>query len=519
MRTLYRGGHIYTPEPFANAMLVDGDTVAWIGADEASKSYVDVADEVVELEGAFVAPGFVDAHVHLTAAGLALIGVDLRSATSAADLVQAVDGSSDAHVIGHGWDDTEWTSSPTRHDLDAVARGRIVYLSRVDVHSAVVSTALMDLVPGIEEMDGYQPDGFLRREAHHAVRRLALVEIPVDVRSRSIDAACAHAASHGIVSVHECGGPDIGGELDFSMIMAQAARDDLVEIIGYWGELDGIARGRELGAFGIAGDLFVDGSLGSHTACLSEQYADASTTGAAYLEPSEIARHIVACTQAGVQAGFHVIGDAAAHRVIAAIELAVAECGLEQIRASGHRLEHVEMLAPEHLTVLSQCGVLVSMQPVFDELWGARGGMYEQRLGAARASYMNVFADIVRAGVGMAFGSDAPVTPMDPWRAVRAAMEHHQPTQRISARAAFAAHTRGGRRAAKQLDHGVLTAGASASFALWRVDEMDVVVPDGRLAAWSTDPRAGVAALPVLTESAPQCLLTVRDGVTIFRGR
>jgi predicted amidohydrolase YtcJ len=94
------------------------------------------------------------------------------------------------------------------------------------------------------------------------------------------------------------------------------------------------------------------------------------------------------------------------------------------------------------------------MQPMFDGLWGGPGGMYEQRLGAERAAGMNRFADLVSAGVLVAFGSDAPVTDLGPWAAVRAAVHPTNPGQALSTRAAFGAHTRSGWRAVGRPDAG-----------------------------------------------------------------
>src|SRR4051812_49564292 len=92
MRTLYRGGAVYSPDdPFATALMVDGDTVAWTGSDEAATAQAASADAVVDLQGALVTPAFVDAHVHVTETGLALGGVDVRSARSVGDVLAAVE--------------------------------------------------------------------------------------------------------------------------------------------------------------------------------------------------------------------------------------------------------------------------------------------------------------------------------------------------------------------------------------------------------------------------------------------
>src|SRR3954466_5616840 len=108
MRTLYRGGAVYSlTDPFATALITEGDTVAWLGSDAAATAHADAADAIVELEGALVTPAFVDAHVHVTETGLALGGVDLRSARSVAEILTAVEAAARANrgrpVLGHGW--------------------------------------------------------------------------------------------------------------------------------------------------------------------------------------------------------------------------------------------------------------------------------------------------------------------------------------------------------------------------------------------------------------------------------
>jgi hypothetical protein len=188
------------------------------------------------------------------------------------------------------------------------------------------------------------------------------------------------------------------------------------------------------------------------------------------------------------------------------------------MRAARHRLEHLEMPDAADLALLADLGVVASVQPAFDAAWGGSEGMYAQRLGAARASTLNPFASMVARGVVLAFGSDAPVTPLDPWGSVRAAAWHTHASHRISVRAAFAAHTRGGRRAARDesLEPGVLAVGAPATYAVWEPGPLVVQAPDGRIAAWSTDPRSGTPPLPDMQAESPRCWRTVRSGNTLF---
>ncbi|MFF2101785.1 amidohydrolase [Streptomyces sp. NPDC058202] len=522
---LLRGGEVHSPaDPFATAMVVERGQVAWVGSEGAADAFATGVDEVVDLEGALVTPAFTDAHVHTTATGLALTGLDLSDAPSLdAALARvrefAAARPADRVLLGHGWDAARWPGGrpPTRAELDEAAGGRPLYLSRIDVHSAVATTALLDLVGGVTASTGHTQDGPLTGDAHHAVRAAALGAIGGVQRAEAQRAALAHAASLGIGSVHECGGPEISSEDDFTGLLRLAAEEPGPRVVGYWAERD-VDKVRALGAAGAAGDLFVDGSLGSHTACLHQPYLDGNHTGVAHLDTDAVAAHVVACTEAGLQAGFHAIGDAAVASVVDGVRAAAEKVGLARVRAARHRVEHAEMLTPETVAGFAELGLTASVQPAFDALWGGEDGMYAQRLGAERARTLNPFASLLRAGVPLAFGSDSPVTPLDPWGTVRAAAFHRTPEHRVSVRAAFTAHTRGGWRAVGRDDAGVLVPGAPADYAVWRTAELVVQAPDDRVARWSTDPRSGTPGLPDLTpgNDLPVCLRTVVGGRTVF---
>ena len=517
--TLYRRGRVRSAaDPFATALLVDGDTVAWVGSEGAADTMS--ADETIDLDDAWLAPAFVDAHVHTTSTGLALTGLDLTGSPSLAAALQAVERASRAvHggvLLGTGWDDSAWPEQrpPTAAELDRASYGGVVYLARADVHSAVASSALLAACPQARGRPGFLADGLIRTEAHHAVRAAAYAAITRSQRRAAQRVALDRAASLGIACVHECGGPDSGGEQDLLDLLAL---DHGVERVAYWGELDGIERARALGAVGAGGDLFADGALGSHTACLSTAYADETTSGHAYLDAEQVGRHVAACTRAGLQAGFHAIGDAALQAVADGFDLAATQVG--DLRAARHRVEHVELVTAAQVAVLAAHGVVASVQPAFDARWGGPTGMYATRLGRQRAAGMNPFAAMAAAGVALALGSDSPVTPLDPWGTLRAAAQHRTPGSGLSARAAFAAHTRGGWRAARRDGEGELVPGAPATFALWQVDgELVVQTPDERVAGWSTDPRAGVAGLPDLAGPDPVCLATVVGGRQVSGG-
>lgn len=460
-RTLLIGG----PGPATGAVELDGDRITWTG-DAAQAAHR--PGTVVDLDGATITPAFVDAHVHATASGLLVDGLDLTRARSAPEVLAAVEKRA-AHrpgalIWGHGWQEQDWPAPPPdRSALDRAAGACPVYLSRIDVHSALVSTALLDRAPAAVGAAGWSPTGPLATQAHHHARRAALAAVDGRTRDAAQRAFLADAAARGVGQVHECAGPDISSAADLAALLDLGGE----RVVGYWGEaVQDAAQARELlaatGAHGLAGDLFVDGSIGSRTAALRAPYADdPHHRGHRYLEPDAIAAHVTACTLAGVQAGFHVIGDAATDALLAGLRLA----------GSGrfHRVEHLEMVDAGQAAELAAFGVVASVQPLFDAFWGGPGGMYAERLGAGRAAPMNPFAALHAAGVTLALGSDSPVTPVDPWAAVRAAVEHRTPGSGLTRADALAAHTVGGHRAAGDRDPlaGRLVAGAFASYAVW----------------------------------------------------
>ena len=529
---LYRNGSVYTAaDPFATAMLVDADTVAWVGSEQAASSIADSSMEIIDLRGALVAPGFVDSHAHLTETGIALDSLALQRVSSARELLDAVASApGGGPVLGHGWDETTWADAalPSAEELERASGGRPVYLSRVDVHSALVSPSLARTA-ALRGLGGYDGGALVNRAAHAAARQ-ATRRLPAEVLGRHQERALAEAASHGYVALVEMGAPHIGGAEDLHVARTwntgAGEGTPTPEVLPYWGELASseehvrsILGQLGPGVRGLAGDLNIDGSIGSRTAALRSGYSDAADeTGSLYLSVEEAAAHLAACSLAGIQGGFHIIGDAGLDAALQALDLAAGEVGEQRIRAAGHRFEHVEMVDAAAMETLARYSVTVSAQPAFDAAWGGARGLYEKRLGE-RSKAMNPFASLYSAGVPVCFGSDSPVTPLRPWSSVRACLEHHNEAERISARAAFLGHTRAGWRAARYTNPmaGQLVPGAPASFAVWEVEELMVQVADGRVQSWSTDPRARTPLLPALDTGAdPVCLQTVRDGLELF---
>jgi len=553
--TLYRHGVVDSPTtPGATALLVDGDRIVWVGDDDHADGLT--ADTVVELDGALVTAGFVDAHAHVLATALAADGLDLTAASSLGELLDTVRvaatgehgrrlAAEGAPLSGTGWDEQRWPERrlPTRAELDAAAHGAPVYLGRVDLHSAVVSTSFAQVL-GLESLPGWGADGLITGVAF-TVAQDALADIAPGRRERLIRSALTSAAARGVVAVHEHSAPFTDTRAGLRALLALGADPGVPLVLGYRGERCETADdARELladipGLTGIGGDLCVDGSVGSWTAAVHRPYLDAPAgwpfpTGELELTAEQLSNHIAAVTRAGAQAAVHAIGDRAVAEVLLGVRAATDVEGLDAVRAAGHRIEHAELLDAPALAATVLFGLIASVQPAFDAAWGGPDGMYATRLGAGRAAAMIPLADLRDSGVPLAFGSDSPVTAIDPWAGVRAAVGHHTAEQRLSTRAAVDAHTRGGWAAgrggarrphgpqvpAESVDPlaGQLRVGAPAHLAIWSVDPSAWAHRDAERSSWRRPGRpAPDPALPELIGDVPdpECLRTVRSGVVL----
>jgi predicted amidohydrolase YtcJ len=417
------------------------------------------ADRVVDLGDVTLMPGFVDAHVHLSTTGLAALGVELREARSPAELLERVRVAAragDGLLWGDGYDETRFAAPelPTPAELADAAGGRPVYLSRVDGHQGL---ATLDVLgdAGALDADGCErgpdgaPTGVVRGDAGHLARRHALASLPDATLRAAQDHALCLAARRGITCVHEMAGPDISGRRDFELLLDRVEALP-VEVVGYWGDLDlEYVADRKLAQIG--GDLFLDGSLGSHTAALSTPYEDRpDLRGALYLDDMVLTDLYVRATLAGVQVGVHAIGDLAIGQALRCARRAVRAVGPTAFRTCRHRIEHVELLGADGADRMAELGLAASVQPGFDAAWGGPRGMYARRLGPRRAKSMNPFADLWRRGVPMGGSSDSHVTPLDPWHGVAAAVHHHRPSQRLGLPVALEVFTLGGRILARQ---------------------------------------------------------------------
>jgi predicted amidohydrolase YtcJ len=421
------------------AIAVGRNEILAVGDDATVLSKKQPGTRLTDLQGAFVMPGFNDAHVHLAAAGQDKLGVDLNGCTSLADMLSRVSAAADhalpgQWLLGGGWDHTLWTNQtlPTRQDLDRVSRGHPAILSRVDGHIAVANSAAFAL-SGVTNQTpnprGSQFDhdaqgdltGIVREsQAQNLIRRHIPPPTP-ELRKRAIQFALDDAVAHGVTSVQD------NSDWNDFLVYQQLERQGLLKIrITEWLRFDDPvklllahkavhpATDRNLHTGMLKG--FMDGSLGSRTAALQLPYADdPGNSGLPRYQQAQLDAMTKERIAAGFQIGFHAIGDRAVEMALNAF--AAAAQSTKDLPAMRERIEHSQVVAPQDIPRYKALGVIASMQPshlLTDMNWA------QSRLGPKRARNAYAWKAFLDAGVPLAFGTDYPVEPITPFRGIYA---------------------------------------------------------------------------------------------------
>lgn len=448
MKHVFHSGTIHSgasAKP-ADWLLIEDDRVVAHGVGDAPP-----ADRSIDLDGATVVPAFRDAHVHLPATGLYAGGLDLRGEHSAAAIKDGFAAQAKAGGLLFGGNFEDPLDEPfDGRTLDAVVGERPALLARADMHSAIVSTALLKQldIEGLEgvDVDDGVPTGYLREQAAAAAWRWFETSLPAAEQTAAIRAAIQLAYSKGIAEVHEMFVVEWRG-WDSAELFTAAIEDAALNVVTFFATTE-IDRIRDMGSSRIGGDWFLDGSFGSHTAWMLEPYpgevpAGSPPSGISYRSDEEVLRFFLEAHEAGLTVGVHAIGDAAIEQCIGSWEKVEEKLGVASVRSLGHRIEHFECASNDHIARASRLGLRASVQPAFDHFWGGDQALYSNRIGWDRARHMNRFRSMLDSGLDLAAGSDSTVTPLDPFLQMHALRSHHLPEQRIDPATALRLHTLG----------------------------------------------------------------------------
>lgn len=430
-RTLYRNARFFTGEEQAEAVVVDAGTFTFVGAEADAPP----SDEIVDLDGRTVLPGFIDAHTHLLMLGSALGQVGLTDAHTLDEIQNRLRGARDATTTvlrGRGWlFDAVPGGAPTAAMIDAVVADIPVYLDANDYHSCWVNTAALaelgitrdtpDPHGGRIERDAEgEPTGMLYETAAEQYAWVQREATTTDAqRDAGIDRVVAAYLAAGVT-----GAVDMAfDELGLAALERAALRGGLpLRVDAHWyitnhgddamnlAQVDtAVARAaaQTAGVRVVGIKLVLDGTIDACTAAMRAPYANGSN--AEPIWPAERLFPVVAAADAaGLQIALHAIGDHASTLALDAIEHAVTVNGDLPRR---HRIEHLEYTAPGTAERMARLGVTASMQPVHAD--PAIFANWAAQLGDDRADRAFAWPEYEEAGTLMAFSTDAPTAPLD----------------------------------------------------------------------------------------------------------
>ena len=362
--TIFSGGVIRTViGTTPDWVMISDGLIAGVGSDADRPA----ADRSVDLEGAALVPAFCDAHVHLPATGLYARGMDFRGEHSSRKILDAYEAKArEAGAILFGGNFEDPLDEPlTAADLDDSVGRRPALLARADMHSCIASSALLDEldlhgVAGVDRDENGAPTGYLREHAAAQAWRWFDVNLSAAQQRAAIEAAVQLAYSKGVSSVHEMFVLEWRGWSSLEVFL-EAAQSVTLDVKTYVATPE-VNKINELGLDCVGGDLFLDGSFGTHTAWLREPYesqapAGSDANGTSYRPDEELTAFFSEAQDLGMQAGVHAIGDAAIEQAIRCWEEVAGRAGIDHVRALGHRIEHFECATNDHIERATKLGL------------------------------------------------------------------------------------------------------------------------------------------------------------------
>jgi len=458
-----------TDKPTAQAMAISGNRFMAVGSNEEVLKLKNKSTKMVDAQGRFITPGFIDSHVHLLDGGFTLASVKLRDAKTPQEFVRRIEEYAKTvpegtWIIGSDWDGSNWNKLPSKDWIDSVTPKHPVFLARFDGHIGLANSLAMKLA-GIDQNTPDVEGGVILRDKNNLptgifkdnAMMLISSKIPTPSAAQfdnALDRAMNYFLANGVTSVHHVWYPtDYQGYLEgFERAWKNKRlkiRIYALDSLANWAQVRIRASNKDidpnwLKLDGVKGVL--DGALGSHTAAFLEPYTDdPSDIGSLMMSEKDLYEWTLAADKANIQVAIHAIGDKAIGVLLDAYEKI---SGINGPRDRRFRIEHVQHIAPKDISRFAQLGVIASMQPyhaIDDGRWA------ERVIGHTRAKTSYAWKSLIDTGAVVAFGSDWPVAPGSVIEGIYAATTRKTiddrnpsvwiPEQRISVEQALKAYT------------------------------------------------------------------------------
>ena len=417
-------------QPYAEAVAVRGQAIYALGKTEEVLTLAGPGTRILDCQGMTLLPGFVDSHCHLLALASSLTSLDCRpqeiaSIEALKQLVRrhAEQTPAGNWLRGYGYDDLSMAEGrhPSRADLDEAAPDHPVRLEHGSGHAVVLNSAALFLA-GIGRDTPDPPEGVIERDESTGEPTGLLLEMASFLRRRlgtsrsaaqwdeGIDHLNLMLLRYGITSVQDAG-PENGLERwrTFHGLKLAGRLAPRITMMA------GASRLQE---FVNAGMSFGSGDnqlrLGHAKLMVS------MTTGALHPGVEELGEMVALCHRSGFPVAIHAVEQeavAAAATILSdSPPIRRVSGGVETVR---DRIEHCSECPPELVKLVGASGATVVTQPGFI-YWN--GDRYLRQVSPRLLPHIYPIEALDRAGVPVAFGSDAPVIDPAPWPAIQAAI-------------------------------------------------------------------------------------------------
>ena len=436
--TLIFNTKIYTANdthPEAEAVAVKNKNIVFVGSNKEAEAYKcgDVA--MLDLEGMFVYPGFIDSHAHVKGIGYRELNLNLQGIDSLKEMLTVVEIYSNSKepgewVVGRGWIEKNWPEArfPTMGELDRFSNDRPVVLERADGHAILVNSYALNLAGidfntkdpqggAINRDSNGNPNGLLVDKATLLVEKL-IPKKTLKQDKEALEIAIDESLRLGWTQLHDAGSPyadfeileeiKLEGNLNLRIQFYASDGPDALKMLEEGTIID---PQHFLSARGIK--LYADGAIGSRGAAFLEKYHDYDTSGFLIFEKEKTMPKLIEALKKGIQIETHAIGDKGNQITLDWYEEAFSLVRKDErlIENPRWRIEHAQNIQPEDQLRYKEMDIIASMQPSH-----AIGDLHfaEKRLGLERLKNAYVWRSLLNQGVRVVGGSDAPVEIGDP---------------------------------------------------------------------------------------------------------
>ncbi len=442
----YTNGKIYTvnpAQPWAEAVITNGNKIVFVGTNKDCKSYIDDQTEVIDLEGRLMLPGFIDSHAHIVMGGFYLLSIDLSEVNSKQEFISSlkdyIEANPDKWITEGNWNHENWDGSPLpcKEWIDEFTPETPVFVVRMDYHMGLANSYALNLAgitketpdpPGgaiVRDPETGEPTGMLKDKAMDLV--YAVIPTPKDEDyENAINAALNEAKRFGVTSIHDITYKnhlkylqrfEKRGELTcrvYSRLMIDLHQDLIDAEIEHNFGSDKLKIGSM--------KAFADGSLGSNTAWFFDPYDDEPDTCGLAMEKMQDGRlkqWMLECDRNKLQLSIHAIGDRAVSELIDIVEEMKKNNDLWDRR---FRLEHAQHIRHDDIKRCADLDIIVSAQPyhLFYD-----GDYLEKKLGEQRIKDSYTFNSFIKNNVKLCFGSDWSVVSLNPMTGIYSAVKRN----------------------------------------------------------------------------------------------